>query len=242
MASARLLPARPLLPGRISLSEHETCVSATTQLIQPFPRARTLCVRASTSFSSAEPLSLGPRPDLPSALEDASRAQSAGPHPARNPPLFREELDKLLRLLPDKVSQKLLQHPDIASLVEIVLDLGRVPIARFASGDWVINDEPVSAQDLELTVSQVHHPSPRHTTSGTPAQVHHLRYTASGTPPHVHHLELTVSLVHHLRLHPGSAPGTPPQPQVHLLELTVSQVCNTSGCSQALVRSNLHSY
>lgn len=151
MASARLLPGRPFPPGRTS--EREAGTSPAAQVLQPFPRARKVCVRANTSFSSAEPLALGPRPDLPSAFEDASRAQSAGPPP--NPPLFREELEKLLRLLPKEVSRKLLQHPDVASLVEIVLDLGRVPIARFASGDWVISDEPVSAQDLELTVSQV---------------------------------------------------------------------------------------
>jgi hypothetical protein len=39
--------------------------------------------------------------------------------------------------------------------VEVVMDLGRRPIARFPSGDWVISDQPVTADDLRQAVSKV---------------------------------------------------------------------------------------
>jgi hypothetical protein len=35
------------------------------------------------------------------------------------------------------------------------MDLGRRPIARFPSGDWVISDQPVTADDLRQAVSKV---------------------------------------------------------------------------------------
>ena len=40
-------------------------------------------------------------------------------------------------------------------MVEIVLDLGRKPLARFPDGDWIISEQLVSAQDLEFAVERV---------------------------------------------------------------------------------------
>uniref|UniRef100_A0A0D3EFA4 AAA+ ATPase domain-containing protein n=1 Tax=Brassica oleracea var. oleracea TaxID=109376 RepID=A0A0D3EFA4_BRAOL len=37
----------------------------------------------------------------------------------------------------------------------LVMDLGRKPLARFPSGDWVISEMPVTQQDLKLAVSKV---------------------------------------------------------------------------------------
>lgn len=49
----------------------------------------------------------------------------------------------------------LAQHPEVRELVEVVMDLGRRPIARFPAGDWVISDQPVTADDLRQAVSKV---------------------------------------------------------------------------------------
>ncbi|KAG2632212.1 hypothetical protein PVAP13_2NG070100 [Panicum virgatum] len=49
----------------------------------------------------------------------------------------------------------LAQHPEVRELVEVVMDLGRRPIARFPTGDWVISDQPVTADDLRQSVSKV---------------------------------------------------------------------------------------
>ncbi|VAH01594.1 unnamed protein product [Triticum turgidum subsp. durum] len=40
------------------------------------------------------------------------------------------------------------------------MDLGRRPLARFPSGDWVISDQPVTADDLRQAVSKVPSPQP----------------------------------------------------------------------------------
>ena len=65
------------------------------------------------------------------------------------------EMMQLVNILPRSVRATLQQHPQMASLVEIVMDLGRVPFARFAAGEAALSSEPVSAADLEEAVTQV---------------------------------------------------------------------------------------
>lgn len=45
-------------------------------------------------------------------------------------------------------------------LLEVVLDLGRIPIARFPTGDVRLSEEAVSHADLEAAVALVHIPAP----------------------------------------------------------------------------------
>eukprot|EP00898_Chlorokybus_atmophyticus_P006755 jgi/Chlat1/7080/Chrsp57S06770 len=66
-----------------------------------------------------------------------------------------KELRKLLKLLPLEVRQRLDNHPDLEELIEIVLDLGRQPIARFPSGDEVLGNNPVTLQDLQYAIEKV---------------------------------------------------------------------------------------
>ncbi|KAJ7562353.1 hypothetical protein O6H91_03G065700 [Diphasiastrum complanatum] len=65
------------------------------------------------------------------------------------------ELQQLLKLLPKRFRKELEKHPDLQFLVEIVMDLGRRPFARFPSGDWPISDELITASDLHNAVSWV---------------------------------------------------------------------------------------
>ena len=45
-----------------------------------------------------------------------------------------EDLDKLIENLPFFIQENLNQHPNKDQLIEIVIDLGRRPEARFISG------------------------------------------------------------------------------------------------------------
>lgn len=60
-----------------------------------------------------------------------------------------------LELLPERMKSELYRHEEIGKLIEVVMDLGRPPIARFPTGDWVISETPVSHEDLRLAVSKV---------------------------------------------------------------------------------------
>ncbi|PSC75743.1 nucleic acid-binding [Micractinium conductrix] len=65
------------------------------------------------------------------------------------------EVLKLVGLLPPSVRGKLEQHPELPLLLEVVMDLGRPPLARFPSGDLRLAEGPVSPEDLQYAVDQV---------------------------------------------------------------------------------------
>ncbi|PNH02646.1 hypothetical protein TSOC_011361 [Tetrabaena socialis] len=65
------------------------------------------------------------------------------------------QLMKLVQLLPGSVRSALEDHPDCLELLEVVMDLGRPPLARFPSGDVKLSADPISAEDLDFAVQQV---------------------------------------------------------------------------------------
>ncbi|KAL4621550.1 hypothetical protein ACB092_06G237000 [Castanea dentata] len=65
------------------------------------------------------------------------------------------ELEMFLELLPLSMGRELFQHEEIGELIEVVMDLGRQPLARFPSGDWVISEQPVKHEDLKHAISKV---------------------------------------------------------------------------------------
>lgn len=67
----------------------------------------------------------------------------------------KEHLQLLLDVLPQRV-QLALTKLDLSELIEIVMDLGRVPEARFAQGDIQdLDDVPVTQEDLDSVVSKI---------------------------------------------------------------------------------------
>ncbi|HEX2251922.1 MAG TPA: R3H domain-containing nucleic acid-binding protein [Thermoanaerobaculia bacterium] len=66
-----------------------------------------------------------------------------------------DDLDLLLEVLPPRVRRALAERFDPQELVEIVLDLGRTPEARFAGRGEVLDEAPVSREDLAYVVERV---------------------------------------------------------------------------------------
>ncbi|KAL0358622.1 UNVERIFIED_CONTAM: protein SEEDLING PLASTID DEVELOPMENT 1 [Sesamum angustifolium] len=64
-------------------------------------------------------------------------------------------MDLFLEIVPLRMRHELLRHEEIGELIEVVLDLGRNPLARFPSGDWAISEEPVKPDDLRHAISKV---------------------------------------------------------------------------------------
>ena len=69
--------------------------------------------------------------------------------------LAQGELERLLEVLPQRVKERLRNAENLAELLEVVLDLGRVPEARFPAGDVILDDREVSRDDLDYLVRQV---------------------------------------------------------------------------------------
>ena len=67
----------------------------------------------------------------------------------------RDELELVLDVLPDRVAYALRQREDLSELLEVVLDLGREPEARFVSGDAPLSPEEVSDEDLQAAIQRL---------------------------------------------------------------------------------------
>ena len=67
----------------------------------------------------------------------------------------REELELVLDVLPERVSAGLRQRDDLEELLEVVLDLGREPEARFVSGDAPLSSQVVDDADLQAVIERL---------------------------------------------------------------------------------------
>src|SRR5580700_1040572 len=66
-----------------------------------------------------------------------------------------DNLTQLLEVLPGPVCARLEKQDDLEDLLEIVMDLGRIPEARYSEHVIELGDEPVTAKDIEYVVSRV---------------------------------------------------------------------------------------
>jgi stage III sporulation protein SpoIIIAA len=69
--------------------------------------------------------------------------------------LVTDDLDKFIEALPPRVSVPLRQRTDNSELLEVVLDLGRAPEARYPGREVVLSDVEVSEEDIEYVVHRV---------------------------------------------------------------------------------------
>ena len=66
-----------------------------------------------------------------------------------------DDLDALLGILPGEVTQAVIAVNNSDDLLEVILDLGRVPTARLLSGEVVLRDEEVTHADIEYVVERM---------------------------------------------------------------------------------------
>ncbi|HMN28039.1 MAG TPA: R3H domain-containing nucleic acid-binding protein [Caldilineaceae bacterium] len=66
-----------------------------------------------------------------------------------------DDLELLLEILPSPVRAALEQVNQSAELIEVIMDLGRLPQARFTWGEMYLSDEEITANDLQTTIDRV---------------------------------------------------------------------------------------
>ena len=67
----------------------------------------------------------------------------------------RTDLDDLLAVLPPRIQEALADRTDRDDLLEIVMDLGRKPEARFLGSEATLSTEPVTEEDLAYVVERI---------------------------------------------------------------------------------------
>ena len=66
-----------------------------------------------------------------------------------------DDLDALLNVLPDRVRQQLLINGRSDQLLEVILDLGRVPTARYTDGEVNLSEEEVTQENIQSVVARI---------------------------------------------------------------------------------------
>lgn len=66
-----------------------------------------------------------------------------------------DDLDALLQVLPPPVEQALRESNQGDSLLEVILDLGRLPEARFVDRELVLSQREVSEDDLKFVIERI---------------------------------------------------------------------------------------
>jgi stage III sporulation protein SpoIIIAA len=66
-----------------------------------------------------------------------------------------DDIDELKRVLPPELTESLNQLGHMDDLLEVVLDLGRVPTARYVDREMILSDQEVTRFDLDGIVSNI---------------------------------------------------------------------------------------
>jgi len=69
--------------------------------------------------------------------------------------VITDDLDALISIFPPHIRQPLCQQEDISGLLEVVLDLGRPPEARFPRREVVLSPNEVSQPDIDHVTSRI---------------------------------------------------------------------------------------
>jgi len=69
--------------------------------------------------------------------------------------VITDDLDALLNILPPHICQPLRQQQDLSELLEVVMDLGRPPEARFPQREVTLDPQEVGEQDIDYVVSHI---------------------------------------------------------------------------------------
>ncbi|MEM9264099.1 MAG: R3H domain-containing nucleic acid-binding protein [Cyanobacteria bacterium P01_F01_bin.13] len=73
---------------------------------------------------------------------------------SNNSPIH-DDLDQLLNILPTALRQPLSEHPQRHRLIEVILDLGRRPEARFPGQADYLSEQVISSEDLNHCIERV---------------------------------------------------------------------------------------
>jgi stage III sporulation protein SpoIIIAA len=66
-----------------------------------------------------------------------------------------DDLNQLLEILPKKIRTQVEQHPKKDTLIEVVMDLGRLPEARFPNEVAYLGNETITKEDIQHCVDRV---------------------------------------------------------------------------------------
>ena len=96
------------------------------------------------------------REHIPESSELTARERAARNDVPRTATLqITDDLDLLLAILPERIQLALHEADSASDLIEVVMDLGRLPEARFSNREVYLSDTEITAEDLEMVIARV---------------------------------------------------------------------------------------
>jgi stage III sporulation protein SpoIIIAA len=69
--------------------------------------------------------------------------------------VITDDMDALLSIVPPLIKDSLVEQEDISELLEVVLDLGRQPEARFPKREVILSEKEVEGADIDYIVARI---------------------------------------------------------------------------------------
>lgn len=66
-----------------------------------------------------------------------------------------DDIQALINVLPAKIAEVINQNENLDKLIEVVMDVGRIPLARYTSGDLPLSAEEVTYEDIDSVVEKI---------------------------------------------------------------------------------------
>ena len=66
-----------------------------------------------------------------------------------------DDLDSLIEVLPVQVREPLKGRDSLSGLLEIILDLGRPPLARFINNEEILAKDEIDLEDIRYVVGKI---------------------------------------------------------------------------------------
>lgn len=66
-----------------------------------------------------------------------------------------DDIQALIDIFPEKISAVLNGYGNLDKLIEVVMDVGRIPFARYTTGDIPVSEEEVSYEDIDAVVEKI---------------------------------------------------------------------------------------
>lgn len=83
-----------------------------------------------------------------------------------------DDIDKLRSILPPSINRALDKNGDLENLLEIILDLGRVPTARYLSGEVILAEKEINRLELDAISKKLHFDADNR--AGLPRTLHRI--------------------------------------------------------------------
>ena len=66
-----------------------------------------------------------------------------------------DDIQALLDVLPPRIAASVQAENSFDQLLEIILDLGRRPFARFVNGERMLGEEDITREDIDMVVERI---------------------------------------------------------------------------------------